>query len=114
MVPKGRIVTHWPDMLRVAGSLITNQVRAYDLLRMLTRDGCATQLGQALGEYGRIPKTLHLLAMVDPADETYRRAAGTAPCGGCWTYRSESAAAALNLTPVGAYQPVPVSGDNGL
>jgi len=34
-----RIVTHWPDMLRVAGSLITNQVRAYDLLRMLTRDG---------------------------------------------------------------------------
>lgn len=29
-----RITTHWPDMLRVAGSLITNQVRAHDLLRM--------------------------------------------------------------------------------
>ncbi|WP_192580527.1 Tn3 family transposase [Micromonospora sp. ALFpr18c] len=68
-----RIVTHWPDMLRVAGSLITNQVRAYDLLRMLARDGHPTPLGQALAEYGRIPKTLHLLAMVDPVDETYRR-----------------------------------------
>ncbi|MFG3711663.1 Tn3 family transposase [Micromonospora sp. NPDC047730] len=68
-----RIVTHWPDMLRVAGSLITNQVRAYDLLRMLTRDGHPTPLGQALAEYGRIAKTLHLLAMVDPVDETYRR-----------------------------------------
>jgi len=68
-----RIVTHWPDMLRVAGSLVTNQVRAYDLLRMLTRDGYPTPLGQALAEYGRIAKTLHLLAMVDPVDETYRR-----------------------------------------
>jgi TnpA family transposase len=68
-----RIVTHWPDMLRVAVSLITNQVRAYDLLRMLTRDGHPTPVGQALAEYGRIAKTLHLLAMVDPVDETYRR-----------------------------------------
>ncbi|MEV7533535.1 Tn3 family transposase [Streptomyces hydrogenans] len=34
-----RIATHWPDMLRVAGSLITNQVRAYDLLRMFGREG---------------------------------------------------------------------------
>ena len=27
-----KIATQWPDMLRVAGSLVTNQVRAYDLL----------------------------------------------------------------------------------
>jgi len=27
-----------------------------------------------LAEYGRIAKTLHLLDMVDPVDETYRRA----------------------------------------
>ena len=60
-------------MLRVADSLITNQVRAYDLLQMLTRDGNPTPLGQALAEYGRIAKTLHLLAMVDPVDDTYRR-----------------------------------------
>lgn len=60
-------------MLRIAGSLVTSRVRAYDLLRMLTRDGTPTPLGQALAEYGRIPKTLHLLAMIDPVDETYRR-----------------------------------------
>jgi hypothetical protein len=33
------IRAHWPDMLRVAGSLATGTVRAYDLLRMLSRDG---------------------------------------------------------------------------
>ena len=27
-----KVLTAWPDMLRVAGSLVTNQVRAYDLL----------------------------------------------------------------------------------
>ncbi len=64
-------------MLRVAGSLVTSQVRAYDLLRMLGRDGHPSPLGQAFAEYGRIAKTLHLLAFVDPADETYRRAVHT-------------------------------------
>lgn len=68
-----RIATHWPDMLRVAGSLITNQVRAYDLLRMSGREGHPTPLGAAFAEYGRIDKTLHLLALVDPVDDTYRR-----------------------------------------
>jgi hypothetical protein len=68
-----RIVTHWPDMLRVAGSLITNQVRAYDLLRMFGREGHPTPLGAAFAEYGRIDKTMHLLAVVDPVDDTYRR-----------------------------------------
>lgn len=42
-------------------------------LRTLARDGHPTPLGQALAKYRRIPKTLHLLAMVDPVDETYRR-----------------------------------------
>ena len=59
--------------LRVAGSLVTNQVRAYDLLRMFGRDGHPTPLGQAFAEYGRIAKILHLLAVVDPVDGTYRR-----------------------------------------
>lgn len=68
-----RIETHWPDMLRVAGSLITNQVRAYDLLRMFGREGHPTPLGAAFAEYGRIDKTMHLLAVVDPVDDTYRR-----------------------------------------
>jgi TnpA family transposase len=64
---------HWDDMTRVAGPLVTSQVRAYDLLRMLSRDGHPSVLGQAFAEYGRIAKTLHLLAFVDPADEGYRR-----------------------------------------
>ena len=60
-------------MLRVAGSLVTSQVRAYDLLRMFGRDGHPTPLGQAFIEYGRIAKTLHLLALVDPVDGSYQR-----------------------------------------
>ncbi|GAT70050.1 transposase [Planomonospora sphaerica] len=76
-VDLSKIGTQWPDMLRVAGSLVTDQVRAYDLLRMLGRDGRPTRLGQAFTEYGRIAKTLHLLALVDPVDEGYRRTVTT-------------------------------------
>ncbi|MDF2256007.1 Tn3 family transposase [Streptantibioticus ferralitis] len=68
-----KVVTHWPDMLRVVGSLVTGQVRAYDLLRMFGREGRPTPLGTAFAEYGRIAKTLHLLRVVDPVDDTYRR-----------------------------------------
>jgi len=68
-----KIRAHWPDMLRVTGSLLTNTVRSYDLIRMLAHDGNPTSLGQAFAEYGRIAKTLHLLAMVDPIDTSYRR-----------------------------------------
>jgi len=57
----------------VAGSLITNQVRVYDLLRMFGRAGHFTPLGQAFAEYGRIDKTMHLLAVTDPVDDTHRR-----------------------------------------
>lgn len=69
----GKVITHWPDMRRVAGSLVTGQVRAYDLLRMFGREGRPTPMGQAFAEYGRIAKTLHLLRVVDPVDDTYRR-----------------------------------------
>jgi hypothetical protein len=51
-------VTHWPVMLRVAGSLVTGQVRAYELLRMFGREGRPTPLSTAFAEYGRIAKTL--------------------------------------------------------
>jgi TnpA family transposase len=73
----GKITAAWPDMLRVAGSLVIHQVRAYDVLRMLRRDGHPTPLGQAFAEYGRIAKTLHLLAMIDPVDDTHRRTVNT-------------------------------------
>ncbi len=72
-VSLAKIRTHWDDMLRVAGSLVTSQVRAYDLLRMLGRDLHPTALGQAFAGYGRVAKTLHLLAFVEPAGEGYRR-----------------------------------------
>jgi Tn3 transposase DDE domain len=39
-----------------AGSLVTNQVRGYDLPRMFGRDGHPTPLGQGFIEYGRIAK----------------------------------------------------------
>ncbi|XUK60442.1 DDE-Tnp-Tn3 domain-containing protein [Plantibacter sp. RU18] len=68
-----RITAHWPDILRVLGSLVTHQVRAYEVLRMLARDGRPSPLGQAFTEYGRIAKTLHMLAMIDPVDDTHLR-----------------------------------------
>jgi len=66
-----RIRAHWEDMLRVAGSLTTGAVRAYDLVRMLSREGRPTGLGEAFAHYGRIFKTLHLLQFLH--DEGYRR-----------------------------------------
>lgn len=68
-----RVNTHWPDMLKVAGTLVTNQVHAHDLLRMLGCDDLPTPLGAAFVEYGRMAKTEHLLRVVDPVDDTYRQ-----------------------------------------
>ena len=43
-----RVGESWPDMLRVGGSLnTTGTVRAYDLIRMLSRDGHPSRLGRA-------------------------------------------------------------------
>ena len=70
----GLIDENWPDMLRLAGSLMAHKVKASEVLRVTQGDGRPTSLGRALAEYGRIAKTLHLLAWVDDAD--YRRAVG--------------------------------------
>lgn len=59
--------------MRVVGSLVTGRVRAYNLLRMFGREGRPTPLGTAFAEHGWIAKTLHLLRVVDPVDDTYRR-----------------------------------------
>ncbi len=72
-----RMREHWADMLRVAGSLHTGTVTGYELVRMLGRDGRPSPLGAAFAEYGRAAKTLHLLAMCDPDDQTYRRTVHT-------------------------------------
>ena len=46
-------------------------MRAYDVIRMLSRDGRPTPLGDAIAHYGRIAKTLHILRLAD--DPAYRR-----------------------------------------
>lgn len=65
------IIRHWDDMLRVAGSLETGAVNATQLIRALQRNGKPTVLGRAIAEWGRIPKTLHLLRYID--DSQFRR-----------------------------------------
>ena len=66
-----KIRRHWPDMLRIFGSIHAGTVRAHDVIRMLHRDGNRTALGDAIAHYGRIQKTLHILRLAD--DEAYRR-----------------------------------------
>ncbi len=66
-----RLRRHWGDILRVVASVHTGAVAAYDVVRMLQRDGSPTPLGEAIASYGRIFKSLHVLAYAD--DEGYRR-----------------------------------------
>lgn len=66
-----RIAASWDDMLRVAGSLKMGTVSASELIRSLLRSDKPSTLAGAIGDLGRIAKTLYLLAYLD--DETYRR-----------------------------------------
>ncbi|MBE9140675.1 Tn3 family transposase [Nodosilinea sp. LEGE 07088] len=61
----------WDDMLRVAGSLKLGKVSALEIMRVLQKGGKPSTLGKAIGELGRIAKTLYLLNYID--DEAYRR-----------------------------------------
>ncbi|MCK1818848.1 transposase [Streptomyces sp. XM83C] len=70
-VDLARIERHWEDILRIIGSIHTGTVRAYDVIRMLSRDGRPTPLGDAIAHYGRIAKTLHILRLAD--EPGYRR-----------------------------------------
>lgn len=65
------ISENWEDMLRVVGSLKLGTVDPVELMRTLQRGGHATTLAKAIGEVGRIAKSLFLLSYID--DETYRR-----------------------------------------
>ena len=58
-------------MLHAAGSLLMGTVKASELMKFLHRAGRASTLGRAIGEYGRLEKTLFLLSWVD--DIAYRR-----------------------------------------
>jgi len=65
------ITQNWDDFLRVAGSIKMGKVSASELIRALERGTKRSLLARALGELGRIPKTLHLLTFID--DPCYRR-----------------------------------------
>lgn len=58
----------------MAGSLSLGEVRGHDLIRMLSRDGRPTGLGDGLAHYGRIFKPLHLLQFIP--DDGYHRMIG--------------------------------------
>nr|WP_285439725.1 Tn3 family transposase [Streptomyces sp. ISL-11] len=60
-----RIERHWEDALRIIGSIHTGALRAYDVIRMLSRDGRPTPLCDAIAHYGRIVKSLHILRLAD-------------------------------------------------
>ena len=66
------IDANWDDMLRLAGSLKLGRVPAAGITRMLQVGDRPTCLAQALAEFGRIEKTLHMLNYID--DEGRRRA----------------------------------------
>lgn len=63
---------HWDDLLRLAGSLKLGRVSAIDIMKTLQSNDRPTRLAQALAEFGKIEKTLHLLTYID--DEAKRRA----------------------------------------
>lgn len=65
------ITNNWDDILRVAGSLQLGTVGVVELLRTMQGSGKLSTLARAIGELGRIVKTLYVLHYID--DEQYRR-----------------------------------------
>lgn len=65
------IEQNWDDILRVAGSLKLGTVSASEIMRALQKGKKPSTLAKAIGELGRVAKTLYLLNYVD--DEAYRR-----------------------------------------
>lgn len=69
---KTHLIEHnWDDLLRVAGSLKLGTVSAQEIMRALQLGKKPSTLAKAIGELGRVAKTLYLLNYVD--DEAYRR-----------------------------------------
>lgn len=67
-----KLAPHWDDMLRLAGSLKLGRVPAISIMRTLQVGDRPTRLAQAIAEFGRIDKTLHMLTYID--DDAKRRA----------------------------------------
>lgn len=66
-----RMIHHWDDMLRIAGSLKLGVIQASELVRSLLKSDRPSSLALAIIEAERINKTVYLLNFVD--DEGYRR-----------------------------------------
>ncbi len=97
----GRVRAHWPDLLRLVGSIHTSTVSAHDVLRMLQHGGNPTQLGEALAHYGRIFKTLHVLSYVDqsPYRAQIKGMRNLQKAATPWPATSSTAAAAISGRP---------------
>ncbi len=70
-VNRARIIRNWEDMLRIAGSLKLGTVKASELLRSILRSKSPSILAQAIGDVGRISKTIYMLNYFD--SRLYRR-----------------------------------------
>ena len=62
------IARNWDDMLRVVGLLARGTISASELIGSLLRSSRPSTLTRAIGELGRVAKTLYLLSYLD--DET--------------------------------------------
>ena len=71
----------WEDILRVVASIHTGTVWAHDVIRMISRDGRPTVLDDAIAHHGRIPKTLHILRLVEDPDAPLRLVTAPLPTG---------------------------------
>ena len=71
MLDVTKVKRHWRDIIRVVASVHAGEVSASGVMRVLQCGGNPTQLGDALAQFGRILKTLHVLSYVDA--EPYRR-----------------------------------------
>ncbi|MDQ3978402.1 MAG: transposase [Actinomycetota bacterium] len=65
------IEDHWPDICRVAVTLLSRTATASDVIPALQRTGPPTTLGKAIAEIGRIVQTITMLRCV--SDEPNRR-----------------------------------------
>jgi TnpA family transposase len=63
------IAKHWDDMLRLAGSLKLGRISPVSIMRALHVGDRPTRLAQALAEFGRIEKTLHVLNYINDEDK---------------------------------------------
>jgi hypothetical protein len=71
----------WEEILRVVASIHTGTVWAHDVIRMISRDGRPTVLGDAIAHHGRIPKTLHILRLAEDPDAPLRLLTASLPTG---------------------------------